>query len=56
LEDSVDADPVEITIGTLDHPEAFPTTKITWLEDRLPWVTIDQSLPKFQRGSQSAQL
>ncbi len=56
LEDSVDADPVEITIGTLDHPEAFPTTKITWLEDRLPWVTIDHSLPKFQRGSQSAQL
>jgi len=40
----------------LDHPEAFPTTKITWLEDRLLWVTIDHSLPKFQRGSQSAKL
>jgi hypothetical protein len=53
LEDSLDDDIIEVTIGTLDHPEAFPTGKITWLEDRLPWVVIDPRLPKFQRSSQN---
>jgi hypothetical protein len=53
LEDSLEDDIIEVTIGTLDHPEAFPTGKITWLEDRLPWVVIDPCLPKFQRGSQN---
>src|SRR5438093_4868062 len=56
LEDSANADPVEITIGTLDHLEAFPTTKITWLEDRVPCVTIDHVLLKLQRVSQSITL
>lgn len=52
FEDSPETEDIEITVGTLDHPEAFPTCKSTWLEDRLPWVVIDSSLPQFQRGSQ----
>jgi hypothetical protein len=54
FEDSADSATIDVTIATLDHPEAFSPKKIIWLEDRLPWVVLDPALPQFQRSSQHA--
>jgi hypothetical protein len=34
------ADQVDITTGSLDHPEFFPPTEDTWTEERIPWVAL----------------
>jgi hypothetical protein len=33
-------DEIDITIGSLDHPEDFPPTKDVYPEERLPWVDL----------------
>ena len=33
-------DEIDITIGSLDHPEDFPPTKDVYAEERLPWVEL----------------
>ena len=51
FEESADSDTIDITIASLDDPAAFAPQKVIWLEDKLPWVVIDQSLPSFPRSS-----
>jgi hypothetical protein len=34
------ADQVDITTGSLDHPESFAPTDDTWKEERVPWVAL----------------
>jgi hypothetical protein len=37
-------DEIDITVGSLDHPENFPPTKDVYPEEKLPWVDlIDRS-------------
>jgi hypothetical protein len=33
-------DEIDITTGSLDHPEGFPPTKDVFPEERLPWVPL----------------
>jgi hypothetical protein len=33
-------DEIDITTGSLDHPEDFPPTKDVYPEERLPWVNL----------------
>jgi len=33
-------DEIDITTGSLDHPEAFPPTKDFYPEEKLPWVPL----------------
>ena len=49
FEDSKDSDTVDVTIASLDDPAPFAPRKAIFLEDKLPWVVIDQSLPAFQK-------
>src|SRR5919106_6744047 len=49
FEDSRDSDTIDVAIASLDDPAPFAPQKAIWLEDKLPWVTIDQSLPAFQK-------
>jgi hypothetical protein len=49
FEDSKDLDTVDVTIASLDDPVPFAPRKVIWLEDKLPWVMIDESLPAFQK-------
>ena len=51
FEESADSGTIDITIASLDDPAAFAPQKVIWLEDRLPWVVIDQSLPAFPKSS-----
>ena len=48
FEDSKDSDKIDVAIASLDDPTPFPPQKVIFLEDKLPWVVIDQSIPSFQ--------
>ncbi|MGB9476519.1 MAG: GFA family protein [Candidatus Udaeobacter sp.] len=53
FEDTDDSKAIDVTIGSLDDPTPFAPQKVIWLEDKLPWVTIDDSLPRFQKTPNS---
>jgi hypothetical protein len=40
---------IDVTIASLDDPTPFAPQKVIFLEDKLPWVVIDESLPRFQK-------
>src|SRR5437660_11369919 len=48
FEDSKDSDTIDFTIASLDDPVPFAPQKAIFLEDKLPWVVIDESVPSFQ--------
>ena len=48
FEDSKESDTVDFTIASLDDPAPFAPQKAIFLEDKLPWVVIDESIPSFQ--------
>ncbi len=48
FEDSKDSDTIDFTIASLDDPLPFAPQKAIFLEDKLPWVVIDESIPSFQ--------
>ena len=41
------ADEVEVTVCTFDHPEAILPTDHTWIDDRLPWIRLVDELPVY---------
>src|SRR5437773_4804751 len=49
FEDSEDSDTIDVTIASLDDPAPFAPQKAIWLEDKLPWVVIDESIPSSQK-------
>jgi len=54
FEDNKDSDAIDVTIASLDDPMPFAPQKAIWLEDKLPWVTIDESLPSFPKTPKKA--
>jgi hypothetical protein len=44
---------IDITIASLDRPDAYPPEATIWTEDRLPWVTLDPSHPTYRQGRPS---
>jgi hypothetical protein len=49
FEDAKDSDTVDVTIASLDDPTPFAPQKVIFLEDKLPWVVVDESLPSFPK-------
>jgi hypothetical protein len=47
FEDSKESDMIDFTIASLDDPTPFPPQKTIFLEDKLPWIVIDESIPSF---------
>ena len=45
FEDAPDWPTVDVAIATLDDPRPFPPAKAIWIEDKLPWVMLDPSIP-----------
>ena len=54
FEGSRDSDTIDVTIASLDDPTPVAPQKAIWLEDKLPWVMLDESLPTFPRSSQTS--
>ncbi len=40
---------VGVTLGTLDDPSAVTPTVHGWVGDRVPWLCIDDDLPRYDR-------
>ncbi len=40
-----DSDLIDVTVGTLDHPDALPAEEHIWTGSRLPWLHLDTHLP-----------
>jgi hypothetical protein len=47
---SREADEVDVTVCTLDHPEEIVPEDHTWVEDRLPWSYLSDGLPVYERN------
>jgi hypothetical protein len=54
FEDTKDSDMIDVTIASLDDPTPFAPKKVIFLEDKLPWVTLDESLPSFPKTPKTA--
>ena len=44
---------IDVTIVSLDHPRSYVPEVEIWTEDRLPWVTLDDTRPTFRQGRDS---
>ena len=48
--ESTTAEWIDVTIASLDDPSGFAPEKAIWIEDKLPWVTLDSGLPAFPKS------
>ena len=51
MHEPVIADRVQVTLGSLDEPGAVRPEDHVWAEQQLPWLRIDDDLPRFARIS-----
>ena len=49
FEDTKDSEMIDVTIASLDDPTPFAPQRVIFLEDKLPWVVVDESLPSFPK-------
>ncbi len=49
-------DTIDITIATLDTPDAMPPTEHIWMEDAPTWDRPNDGLPQFARSRQEPDL
>jgi hypothetical protein len=54
FEDAKDSDAIDVTIASLDDPTPFAPQKAIWLQDKLPWVVINESIPSFAKTPTTA--
>ena len=36
---------IDVSLGTLDHPERHPADHHDWASEKLPWLHLDEELP-----------
>lgn len=46
-----DPENIDVTLGTLDHPERHAAIRHIWTGSRLPWIHLDEQLPDFAEES-----
>lgn len=49
-----EADWIDVTVASLDDPEAIPPAAEIWLAHRLSWEPVDPARPAFPRGPADA--
>jgi hypothetical protein len=40
---------IDLTLASMDHPGSFTPVAHIWVEDKLPWLGIDDGLPRYQK-------
>ena len=45
-----DAEEVDVTVCSFDDPSVVTPADHTWVEDRIPWVQVEDGLPRYGRG------
>jgi hypothetical protein len=51
MHEAVLPDRVQVTLGSLDAPDAVRPDDHVWIESQLPWLRIDDGAPRFARSS-----
>ena len=51
MHETVLDDRVQVALGSLDRPEKVRPDDHVWTESQLPWLRIDDDLPRFPRTS-----
>lgn len=41
---------IDVTLASLDDPRALVPQMHLWVSDKLPWMSIGDGLPQFERG------
>ena len=49
FEDTKDSDMNDVTVASLDDPDAFAPQEAIFREDKLPWVALNELLPSFPK-------
>jgi hypothetical protein len=44
---------IDVTATCLDKPGTIRPDRHIWIEDKQPWVIIDDDLPRYERWSQA---
>jgi len=47
-------DDIDVTLGSLDHPERYPAKRHVFTANRLPWLHLDEDLPAHGATSNQA--
>ena len=45
---------VQVTLGSLDHPELVQPDDHVWVQSRIAWFDIDDALPRYPASSPAA--
>jgi hypothetical protein len=51
MHEEVLGDRVQVTLGSLDRPGDFRPDDHVWTRSRLPWLEVDDDLPRFPQSS-----
>ena len=51
-----EAEELDVTVCSLDHPETISPADHTWVEDQLPWIRLADELPVHPQKRRSSQL
>ncbi|HEX7811361.1 MAG TPA: GFA family protein [Burkholderiales bacterium] len=41
---------IDVTLGSLDHPESVVPVDHIWTQRRIPWIKLDDGLPQFEQS------
>ena len=44
-------DEIDLTLSSLGDPTDLKPTKHIWVEDKIPWLVIDDGLPQYAKTS-----
>ena len=45
LDKAIALEDVDVTVGSLDHPENHPADRTIWTSVAVPWLRLDEHLP-----------
>jgi hypothetical protein len=48
-----DADEVDVTVCSFDDPEVVTPSDHIWVEDKLSWIRLADSLPTYEQKRQA---
>ena len=51
MHEEVLSERVQVTLGSLDHPERVVPDDHVWIQSRIAWFDIKDNIPRFERNS-----
>ena len=51
IANALSAEDIDLTLATLDEPQRLAPAMHVWVQDKLPWLSIDDGLPQYPGGA-----